>query len=87
MHHTRVLAFPEEEKAKDLLNYLSWGVPLAILLASLVDLVLVALYQKVFHPWKRVFAAEVYVEKGPTYRRMSSTEQYQMSKESVSGQM
>ena len=68
MHHTRVLPFPEEEKAKDLLNYLSCVVPLAILLASLVDLVLVALYQKVFHPWRRIFAAEEYVEKDSTYR-------------------
>ena len=90
MHHTRVLAYPEEEEARDLLNCLSWAVPLVVLLASLVDLVLVALYQKVFHPWRRILAGgeyaegEEYVEKDPTFRRMTSTEHYQMSEESVS---
>ena len=70
----------EEEEARALLNCLSWAVPLAVLLASLVDLVLVALYQKFFHPWRRILE---YVEKDPTYRRITSSEQYQMSKESV----
>ena len=76
-HAKRVLAFPEEEKAKDLLNYLSWAAPLGTLVASLVDLILVGLYQKNFHPWGRLLAGE---ERDPTYRRITSAEQYQMAK-------
>ena len=67
---------------------MSWVAPLLLLLTSLVDLVLVVLYQKCFHPWRRILAGKEYVEgeeKDPTYRRMTSTEQYQMTKESVSG--
>ena len=85
----RVLEFPEEEKARDLLNYLCWVAPLVILLASLLDLLLVTVYQKCFHPWRRILAGgefvegEENVEKDPTYRRMSSAEQYQMAKEST----
>ena len=81
------MAFPEEKKAKDLLNNLSWVAPLATLLASVVDLVLVVLYQMVFHPWRRILTEEVSSEKNPTYRRKTSTEQseqYQMSEERVS---
>ena len=86
----RGLEFPEEEKARDLLSYLRWVAPLVILLASLVDLVLVTLYQKCFHPWRRILAGgdfvegEESVEKNPIFRRMSSAEQYQMAKESTS---
>ena len=79
MHEERILAFPEEEKAKDLLNYLSWVAPLATLLASLADLALIFLYQKCFHPWRRILAAEEFVEQVPTYRRTTSAEQYPMS--------
>ena len=79
MHEERILAFPEEEKAKDLLNYLSWVAPLVTLLASLVDLALIFLYQKCFHPWRRILAAEEFVEKEPTYRRTTSAEQYTMT--------
>ena len=82
-----MLAFPEEKKAKDLLNNLSWVAPLATLLASVVDLVLVVLYQMVFHPWRRILTEVVSSEKNPTYRRTTSTEQseqYQMSEERVS---
>merc|ERR1712083_417748 len=83
-HIERILAFPEEKKAKDLLDNLSWVAPLATLLASIVDLVLVVLYQRVFHPWRRILTEEVSSEKNPTYRRTTSTEQYQMYEERMS---
>ena len=60
---------------------------LATLLASIVDLVLVVLYQMVFHPWRRILTEVVSSEKNPTYRRTTSTEQseqYQMSEERMS---
>ena len=50
VHRDRVFPFPEEEKAKELLDYLSWVAPLVTFLASLADLGLVYLYQKSFHP-------------------------------------
>ena len=62
-----------------MLNYLSWAAPLGTLVASLVDLILVGLYQKNFHPWGRLLAGEE--ERDPTYRRITSAEQYQMAKE------
>ena len=63
-----------------MLNYLSWAAPLGTLVASLVDLILVGLYQKNFHPWGRLLAGEEHVERDPTYRRITSAEQYQMAK-------
>ena len=56
VHRDRVFPFPEEEKAKELLDYLSWVAPLVTFLASLADLGLVYLYQKSFHPWRRILA-------------------------------
>ena len=79
MHGERILPFPEEEKAKDLLNYLSWMAPLVALLASLADLVLIVVYQKYLHPWRRILIEEEFVEQVPTYRRTTSVEQYPMS--------
>ena len=58
MHRERILPFPEEEKAKEVLDYLSWVAPLVMFLASLADLGLVFLYQKFFHPWKRILAED-----------------------------
>ena len=56
VHRDRVFPFPEEKKAKELLDYLSWVAPLVTFLASLADLGLVYLYQKSFHPWRRILA-------------------------------
>ena len=58
--------------------------PLVVFLASLADLALVVLYQKFFHPWRRILAGEDTVEKVPNYRRVSSAEQYQMTKKNIS---
>ena len=94
VHRDRVFPFPEEEKAKELLDYLSWVAPLVTFLASIADLGLVVLYQKSFHPWRRIPVEagegegkeEQELEvKNPTFRRMTSSEQYQETKrESVS---
>ena len=56
VHENRILPFQKEERAKDLLNQLSWVAPVVVVMASLVDLVLIVLYQKFFHPWKRILA-------------------------------
>ena len=56
VHENRILPFQKEERAKDLLNKLSWVAPVAVVMASLVDLVLIVLYQRFFHPWKRILA-------------------------------
>ena len=56
VHENRILPFQKEERAKDLLNQLSWVAPVAVVMASLVDLVLIVLYQRFFHPWKRILA-------------------------------
>ena len=50
VHENRILPFQKEERAKDLLNQLSWVAPVAVVMASLVDLVLIVLYQRFFHP-------------------------------------
>ena len=74
MHEAKILPFREEEKAKNLLNYMSWMAPLVTLLASLADLVLILVYQRCFHPWRRILAEEEFVELVPTYRRTTSAE-------------
>lgn len=78
-----VLAFPEEESARELLIYLSWVAPLVVILASILDLSLVVVYQKCFHPWRRIIAGEDFVEKVPFYRRVTSAEQYEMTKKNT----
>ena len=77
-----------------MLDYLSWVAPLVTFLASIADLGLVVLYQKSFHPWRRILVdagegegkEEHELEvKNPTFRRMTSSEQNQVAKrESVS---
>ena len=46
--------FPEEESAVSLLLTLSWVMPVLVLIFSLIDLIMVFLYQRFFHPWRRI---------------------------------
>ena len=46
--------FPEEESAVSLLLTLSWVMPVLVVISSLFDLVMVFLYQKLLHPWRRI---------------------------------
>ena len=47
-------AFPEEEEAASLLFTLSWVLPVIIAISALVDILLIFVYQKFFHPWRRI---------------------------------
>ena len=51
--------FEKEEEAVALLTKLEWVMPLAIHLASLFDVFLALVYQKFFHPWRRILAHQV----------------------------
>ena len=46
--------FPEEESAVSLLLTLSWVMPVLVVISSLIDLIMVFLYQRFFHPWRRI---------------------------------
>ena len=46
--------FPEEESAVNLLFTLSWVMPVLVVTSSLIDLIMVFLYQKFLHPWRRI---------------------------------
>ena len=48
--------FEKEEEAVSLLAMLEWTMPLVIHLASLFDVFLALVYQKYFHPWRRILA-------------------------------
>ena len=50
-------AFPEEEDAASMLFTLSWVLPVIIAISALVDLLLVFVYQKFFHPWRRILGS------------------------------
>ena len=47
-------AFPEEKQAAGLLLALSWIMPIIVAVSALTDLILV--FQKMFHPWRRILA-------------------------------
>ena len=50
--------FPEEDYGFDLVNSLSWILPLGIVMGSLVDAVLVYVYMRYFHQWKDILSSE-----------------------------
>ena len=77
VHRDRVFPFPEEEKAKELLDYLSWVAPLVTFLASLADLGLVYLYQKSFHPWRMILADDA--RDSPESRLIGGNSIYKMT--------
>ena len=50
--------FKEEEEAFELITWLSWIIPLLLTIFSLLELVMVFVYQKYLHPWACIFAEE-----------------------------
>ena len=48
--------FEEETKALELLTWLSWVMPLMVYCTSFLDPLLMVVYQKWLHPWKRILA-------------------------------
>ena len=50
--------FREEIDAFDLITKLSWIIPLLLTIFSLLELVMVFVYQKYLHPWACIFAEE-----------------------------
>ena len=49
-------AFPEEKQAAGLLLTLSWIMPIIVAVSAFTDLLLIFVYQKMFHPWRRILA-------------------------------
>ena len=44
--------YEEEDKAYDLLTWLSWHLPVFVVASALLDLLLAVAYLKWLHPWK-----------------------------------
>ena len=47
--------FKEETEALELLTLLSWAMPLMVYSTSLLDILLMVVYQKWLHPWRGIF--------------------------------
>ena len=54
--------FEKEEEAVSLLTMLEWMMPLGIHITSLLDVFLAIVYQKYFHPWRRILVGDVIKE-------------------------
>merc|ERR1719507_1709808 len=50
--------FAKEDKAFDLLNRLSWQLPIFVIVSAILDLVLAFVYLKWLHPWKIILQEE-----------------------------
>merc|ERR1712037_348253 len=50
--------FKEETEALELLIQLSWAMPLMVYSTSFLDTLMMVLYQKWLHPWRRILAKE-----------------------------
>ena len=48
--------FPEEEEAFDRICFLSWVMPVIVIVSSLIDLGMVFYFQKYLHPWRRILS-------------------------------
>ena len=48
------MIFEEEADALDLLTLLSWKMPLTVFSTSVLDALLMVLYQKWLHPWRMI---------------------------------
>ena len=44
--------YDKEDEAFDLLNRLSWQLPIFVIVSAILDLVLAFVYLKWLHPWK-----------------------------------
>ena len=49
-------AFPEEKQAASMLLTFSWIMPIIVAVSAFTDLLLIFVYQKMFHPWRRILA-------------------------------
>ena len=49
-------AFPEEKEAASMLFTLSWVLPVIVAMSAMFDLLLVFVYQELFHPWRRILS-------------------------------
>ena len=54
--------FPEEDDGIEMLEKLSWILPITILISSLVDTILVVIYMKFLHPWRDILSSELKYE-------------------------
>ena len=50
-------AFPEEKEAASMLFALSWVLPVIVAISAIFDLLLVFVYQELFHPWRRILSS------------------------------
>ena len=50
--------FQEETDAFELITKLAWLIPFLLTIFSLLELVMVYIYQRYLHPWGCIFAAE-----------------------------
>ena len=57
--------FPEEIAAFELITLLSWISPFLLTIFSLLELVMVYVYQKYLHPWACIFSEEGLTNKNP----------------------
>ena len=48
--------FKEETEALELLTFLSWAMPLMVYSTTFLDTLMMVLYQKWLHPWRRILA-------------------------------
>ena len=46
--------FKEEFRALERLALISWAMPVAVVVSSMLDLVFVIVFQKWLHPWRRI---------------------------------
>merc|ERR1719458_1021158 len=53
-----MVVFKEETEALELLVMLSWAMPLMVVSTSFLDTLLMVLYQKWLHPWRKILAKE-----------------------------
>ena len=61
--------FQEETDAFELISKLSWVIPFLLTIFSLIDLVMVYIYQKYLHPWRCIFAVEHPEEANKTFTK------------------
>ena len=51
--------FPEEEQAYKKISMLFWLLPLTVVIGSLIDTILVAVFMKLAHPWKDILFGQM----------------------------
>ena len=50
--------FDEEYRALERLALISWAMPVAVVVSSILDLVFVIAFQKWLHPWRRILVGK-----------------------------